>query len=131
TAANDALRDRDRTLASGPLAAATAFNDLLDRSIAPFEDRCVVLVGAREETADIYHPEYARDVNELLRQARDRHANLVLVDWASRSRTVPAGEFAEDQLHFGPDPTTSTVGSGSAKAYAAAIVDGLKQCRNP
>jgi hypothetical protein len=129
TAANDALRDLDRTLAAGPEVAAVAYTELLDRSLEPFADRCVVVVNAREDTADIYHPEHARIVNALLRDAHDRHRNLVVVDWAAISRAVPGELFASDQLHFGTDPTVASVGSGSARAYAAAIVHGIRDCR--
>jgi hypothetical protein len=128
TAANDALRDRDRTQAGGVEAAAATFSELLDRSIAPFSDRCVVLVNAREDTIEIYEPAHARALNALLQAARARHPNLVLVDWAVESRRVPPDRFAEDQLHFGADPNTATTGSGSAQAYADAIVSGIHRC---
>jgi hypothetical protein len=128
TAANDALRDRDRTLAAGRVAAAQAFTDLFDRSLEPFGDRCVVVVNAREDTSDIYHPAHARALNVLLQAALARHPNLVLVDWAAVSRVVPVDRFAVDQLHFGDDPNVPSLDSGSARAYSAAIVDGIRRC---
>jgi hypothetical protein len=131
TAANDALRNGDRSRADGADAAAGAFDELLDRSVAPFADRCVVVVNAREDIADIYRPDQARILNGRLRTAGDRHPNLVVVDWATASRSVPADWFASDQLHFGPDPNGPASGSGSSRAYAAAIIDGIGRCPPP
>jgi hypothetical protein len=132
TAANDALRDDDRTRAMGPEAAARAFDELLDRALAPFADRCVVVVNAREDTAELYHPDHARLVNRRLARAPERHPGLVVVDWAVISHPLPGSWFAPDQLHFGPDPAGLAVGSGSAREYAAAIVDGVARCpRSP
>jgi hypothetical protein len=128
TAANDALRDDDRTRILGPEAAARAFDELLDRALAPFTDRCVVVVNAREDTASLYHPDHAREVNRLLARAPERHPGLVVVDWAGISHPLPGNWFAPDQLHFGPDPGGLAVGSGSAREYASAIVDGVARC---
>jgi hypothetical protein len=127
TAANDALRHHDRALAVGAEAGA-AFAEVVDRAVEPFADRCVVMVNAREETSAVYHPDSARAVNALLLQARGRHPNLVVVDWAGISRTLPHDWFATDQLHFGPDPRVPSLSSESARAYAAAIVEGVRRC---
>jgi hypothetical protein len=128
TAANDVLRDDDRTAASGPDAAARAFTELFDRALAPFADRCVVVVNAREDTAALYHPEHAKVLNALLARAAERHPGVVVVDWASISHPLPGSWFAPDQLHFGPDPGAPALGSGSARAYATAILDGIRRC---
>jgi hypothetical protein len=131
TAANDALRDHDRAASGGAGAAAATFADLVDRAVGGFADRCVVVVNAREDTAPVYHPDSARAVNALLFQARDRHPNLVIVDWAAVSRLLPGDWFALDQLHFGPDPAAAAEGSRSAREYATAIVDGVRLCARP
>jgi hypothetical protein len=128
TAANDALRHRDRTVAAGEAAASDAFREQLDRSLAPFADRCVVVVNAREDVSPLYHPANARMLNALLRQAWSRYPNIVVADWAARSRSVPGEAFAPDQLHFGPDPNAPSIGSGSARAYAGLIVESILEC---
>jgi hypothetical protein len=128
TAANDALRDHDRSVMFGPGMSVEWFAEQVGLAIAPFADRCVVLVNAREDTAPVYHPDSARVVNGVLDRVGQRHPNVVVVDWAGISRRLPPDWFAADQLHFGLDPTTASIGSGSAREYANAIVDGVHRC---
>jgi hypothetical protein len=128
TEANDATRHADRAEHAGPVDADRTFEESVRRAVERFGDRCVVIVNAREDIARIYHPDDARMVNESLRRLAPQYGNLVVVDWAEESRHVPAGEFAPDQLHFGPDPAAPTEGSGSAERYADAILAGIARC---
>jgi hypothetical protein len=128
TAANDATRHADRAERTGPVDADRTYEQSVRGAVERFGDRCVVVVNAREDVAQIYHPDHARLVNETLRRLAAVYGNLVVVDWAEESRSVPADEFVPDQLHFGPDPAAPAPGSGSAERYADAILAGIARC---
>lgn len=128
TAANDALRQDALARVVGGAAAEEAYAALVERVLAPFADRCVVVVGARERISALYHPASAAAVNRVLRRATAGRGDRVLVEWAALSHPLPEGWFAADLLHFAPDPHIPAVGSRSASAYADAIVDGVRRC---
>jgi hypothetical protein len=125
TAANDA-RTKVTAAPGAPAAAAyrTAIAELLDR----FADRCVVVVNARDRTDPVYLPARAALLNSALDQLEHERSNLVVVNWAERSRNLPTEWFSSDQLHFGGQAQTEQPDSPSSRAYVDAIADGVHDC---
>src|SRR5690606_13381930 len=107
TANNDAIVQARMATTMGQSDAQWAYRDFLGDTAHRFGDRCVVVVNAKEDMTPYYNPAQATTLNSNLRDERTRRANLVIADWAGRSRLVPRDQFMADQFHFGPDPTTS------------------------
>jgi hypothetical protein len=117
TASNDA-----RALGPGQ------YRDELDDLARRFADRCLVVVNARDLAGPMYFPDRIAVINRELAAVDERHRNLVMVDWATRSRNLPPDAFSPDQLHFGDPIQDQHPNSPSARDYAAALVDGVRRC---
>jgi len=128
TANNDAIVEAQMAATIGQGDAQWAYRNFLGDTAHRFGDRCVVAVNAKEDMTPFYNPAQAAILNSNLRDERTRRANLVIADWAARSRLVPADQFMADRFHFGPDPTTSFGTLGSADAFAATIEGAVREC---
>jgi hypothetical protein len=127
TTANDV---RANAAVDGRRPAAPAYRDDITALLDRFSDRCVVVVNARDRVNPVYLPERAAVLNNELGLLAQQQPNLVVVDWASRSHDLPPSAFSADQLHFGDPIEAEQPGSASARAYADAIADGVRQCRS-
>jgi hypothetical protein len=125
TAANDT---RANAVLDGQWPSAPSYRADIVALLQRFGDRCLVVVNARDRTHPLYLPERAVVLNGELARLEREHANLVVVDWAARSRTLPPAAFSNDQLHFGDPSEIEQPDSPSSRAYAAAIVEGVARC---
>jgi hypothetical protein len=119
---------RDNAVIDGARANAPAYREEITALLDRFGDRCVVIVNARDRTNPIFLPERADILNSELVRLERENDNLVVVDWAARSRDMPTDWFSSDQLHFGGKAEDEAPNSPSSQAYAAAIVDGVRRC---
>jgi hypothetical protein len=127
TTANDV---RANAAVDGRRPLAPTYGEDITALLKRFADRCVVVVNARDQINALYLPERAVVLNSVLGLLAREQPNLVVVDWANRSRDLPKTAFSADQLHFGDPIEAEQPGSSSANAYADAIADGVRHCRS-
>jgi hypothetical protein len=128
TAANDVLAEAHLAGAFGAEGARAAYRTLLTDTIARYPGRCVVVVNARD-VSPLFNPAQADLLNADIEMVAAAHDNVVVVDWASASRSHTDDWFFADLEHFGPDPNSTANLLPGAQAYAELIADGVTGCR--
>jgi hypothetical protein len=130
TASNDNVTNARRADEAGADVALAEYRDRLASRVAPFGDRCVVLVDVRDQAHELFRSSFAPATNAELAQFASTRPNVVVVPWSHLSRDRHDW-FIGDGLHFsdeyGDRPATEDHPQGRA-AYAAAIVDGVRRC---
>ena len=128
TTANDNMVIAKRSSIVSEARALDEYQALVEHTLAELGDRCIVLVGVRDTSSPMYHPEFAQATNARLETLMVAHRNVRFVDWATISRSHSSDWFAPDLLHFADFPTGSDRHESGAMAYAAAIADGAATC---
>jgi hypothetical protein len=102
--------------------------------------RCVVVVNAKVDVTPFYYgPGAALAVNRAISQSAVTHSNERVVAW-NREAQAHRSWFRSDLLHFTSvtpvaslegDPPPSSDQSAGDKAFARAILAGVRSCQGP
>jgi hypothetical protein len=116
------------------------YSGLLARLLRAAAGRCVVVVNAKVDVTPFYYrPGDALALNRTISQAAAMHSNERIVRWNQEARTHHSW-FRPDLLHFtsaapdallASDPPPSSHQSAGDKAFARAIVAGVRSCQVP
>jgi hypothetical protein len=113
------------------------YSELLAGLLRAAAGRCVVVVNAKVDVTPFYYrPGDALAVNRVISQAAVKYSNERIVAWNQEAQTHPSW-FRSDLLHFtsvtpaATDPPPSFDQSAGDKAFARAIVAGVKSCEVP
>jgi len=114
------------------------YSDSLARLLGAATGRCVVVVNAKVGVTPFYYrPGDALAVNRVISQLAVKHSNERIVEWNGLAQTHRSW-FRSDLLHFtsktprallASDPPPSSDQSAGDKAFARAIVAGVRSCQ--
>jgi len=113
------------------------YAELLVSLLRAATGRCVVVVNAKVDVTPFYYrPSDALAVNRVISQTAAKYPNERIVAWNQEAQTHDSW-FRSDLLHFTSvtpnalltsDPPPSSDQSAGDKAFARAIVAGVKSC---
>jgi hypothetical protein len=134
TASNDSFQIAKKT------DSVDKYSELLASLLHAAAGRCVVVVNAKVDVTPFYYrPSDALAVNRVISQAAVKYSNERIVAWNQEAKTHHSW-FGSDLLHFTSvtpnallttDPPPSFDQSAGDKAFARAIVAGVKSCQGP
>ena len=116
------------------------YSGLLANLLRAATGRCVVVVNAKVDVTPFYYgPGAALAVNRAISQSAVTHSNERVVAW-NREAQAHRSWFRSDLLHFtsvtpvaslAGDPPPSSDQSAGDKAFARAILAGVRSCQGP
>ena len=134
TASNDSFQIARRT------DSVDKYSTLLGSLLRAATGRCVVVVNAKVNVTHFYYrPSDALAVNRVISRSAVKYPNERIVPWNQEAETHDSW-FRSDLLHFTSvtpnalltsDPPPSLDQSAGDKAFARAIVAGVKSCQEP
>jgi hypothetical protein len=116
------------------------YSELLESLLGAATGRCVVVVNAKVDVTPFYYsPGDALALNRVISHTALKYSNERIVGWNQEARTHHSW-FRTDLLHFtsttpsavlANDPPPSSGQSAGDKAFARAIVAGVRSCQGP